>query len=177
MITSSDCEGAGEVFTVVTNGPETELTLAEQAKAKNSVRLDFFRKPKYLTVSTQLHLEALIHSYPRVWTLSPSFRAEKSDTPRHLSEFYMLEAEMAFTNSLEDVMSIVEGLLRNIVSNLQRSNIAKELLGAKRNGESGLHEHVEGQQLEKRWQDMLMSPWPRITYTDAVSMLQTRLGS
>ena len=61
----------------------------------------FFRAPKYLTVSSQLHLEAYAAELGNVWTMSPMFRAEKSDTPRHLSEFYMLEAEMNFMSDLD----------------------------------------------------------------------------
>ena len=95
IITSSDCEGAGEVFRI--GGSEKEL----DGKTDGS---SFFRAPKYLTVSSQLHLEALAQSVGKVWTLSPTFRAEKSDTARHLSEFYMLEAETSFTQDMEDVM-------------------------------------------------------------------------
>ena len=72
----------------------------------------FFGSPKYLTVSSQLHLEALAQSVNKVWTLSPTFRAEKSDTARHLSEFYMLEAELAFVDDANVVMDLSNQLAR-----------------------------------------------------------------
>ena len=89
VITSSDCEGAGETFAVV---PRETLTTGLPKDEHDH----FFRAPKYLSVSSQLHLEAYAAELGNVWTLSPMFRAEKSDTPRHLSEFYMLEAEVNF---------------------------------------------------------------------------------
>lgn len=113
VITSSDCEGAGEVFTVSSNlsqGPQDE---------------PFFGTPKYLTVSAQLHLEALAQSVSKVWTLSPTFRAEESDTPRHLSEFYMLEAEICFVDGLPDILSLVERMLRAAVADLQQTSVSR----------------------------------------------------
>ena len=89
ILTSNDCEGAGELFQVSTNTSPTASS--------------YFGKPTYLTVSTQLHLEILALSLSRCWTLSPCFRAEKSDTPRHLSEFWMLEVEMCFVNSVNEL--------------------------------------------------------------------------
>ncbi|OAR01314.1 hypothetical protein LLEC1_07283 [Akanthomyces lecanii] len=99
IITSSDCEGAGEAFMV-------------QAAGNGH----FFRDPKYLTVSTQLHLESLAQALGDVWTLSPTFRAEKSDTSRHLSEFQMLEAEMSFVNSMDDVMNLAQRMLVSLTT-------------------------------------------------------------
>ncbi|KAI5307622.1 asparaginyl-tRNA synthetase, partial [Ascosphaera atra] len=90
LITSGDCEGAGEVFS---------LTTGREAKDSEP----FFRSPRYLTVSSQLHLEAYAAELGNVWTISPTFRAEKSDTPRHLSEFYMLEIEMNFLENLDEL--------------------------------------------------------------------------
>ena len=87
----------------------------------------FFKAQKYLTVSSQLHLEALAQSVGKVWTLSPTFRAEHSDTPRHLREFYMLEAELCFVDDAHKVMDVVEGLLRAIVEGLQNSPTGQQL--------------------------------------------------
>ncbi|KAH7039096.1 mitochondrial carrier domain-containing protein [Macrophomina phaseolina] len=128
IITSSDCEGAGEVFSVL---PQSELAVAPTSDHGSNSPEHFFRSPKYLTVSSQLHLEALAQSVGKVWTLSPTFRAEKSDTPRHLSEFYMLEAEACFVEKLDDVMDIVEDLIRDIATNLTNSIVGKELLLAR----------------------------------------------
>lgn len=104
LATSSDCEGAGEVFSL-THGSKP-----------------FYDRPTYLSVSGQLHLEALTvgGGLGRCWHLAPAFRAERSDTSRHLNEFWMCEAELAFTRDLDDVMEIVEGLVRAIAKDLQR---------------------------------------------------------
>lgn len=137
----------------------------------------FFRSPKYLTVSSQLHLECFAHAVPKVWTLSPTFRAEKSDTNRHLSEFYMLEAEIAFTNSLEDVMFVVENMTRYLVSGLIESRIGKEItdIHASRSPEEAAADGEEVAAkggLRARWESFLTpNRWTRMTYTQAVEHL------
>ncbi|KAF2730264.1 asparaginyl-tRNA synthetase [Polyplosphaeria fusca] len=169
IITSSDCEGAGDVFTVT---PETPAS-------KPHPDHDFyFASPKYLTVSSQLHLEALAHSVSRVWALSPTFRAEKSDTARHLSEFYMLEAELAFVDRLDDVMDLVESMLRALASGLQSSRVGEELLGAHARDldDAGARDHDSAAMapttLARRWQGLVDGPWPRITYDRAIQLLK-----
>ncbi|KAK0940697.1 asparaginyl-tRNA synthetase [Friedmanniomyces endolithicus] len=174
IITSSDCEGAGEVFTVSSN---TAKEPEQRPKPKHEAQVEhFFRTPKYLTVSAQLHLEALAQAVDKVWTLSPTFRAERSDTPRHLSEFYMLEAELCFTDDLSDVMAVVEGMLVAIASDLLRSNISTELLKAR---EASQSEHSDATDsltatdLKARWTGLASGAWPRITYAHAITLLQT----
>ncbi|KAF2768595.1 asparaginyl-tRNA synthetase [Teratosphaeria nubilosa] len=168
IITSSDCEGAGEVFTVSSNHhpkPPTETPIEH-----------FFRTPKYLTVSAQLHLEALSQAVDKVWTLSPTFRAEKSDTPRHLSEFYMLEAEQSFTQNLSDVMTTVENLLNAISTDLHSSKLAEELLKPHQDHPSSNPDHpltTPADTLTDRWTGLASSNWPRIPYTTAITHLQT----
>lgn len=170
IITSSDCEGAGEVFPVGANMhpvPEGKEEIDPQSN-------QFFRTAKYLTVSSQLHLEALAQSVGKVWTLSPTFRAEKSDTPRHLSEFYMLEAELCFVEDVNEVMDLVEGLLRAVACQLENSKIGAELLSALENqqGDTKLTSH----DLRARWKGLASSEWPRITYVDAISKLQDAMS-
>ena len=172
LITSSDCEGAGAVFIVTPQDmPNTE---------------HFFRTPKYLTVSTQLHLEAYVHAHQAVWALSPTFRAEQSDTPRHLSEFYMLEGEMQ-TQSLEAVMDMVENLIRHIITGIEESRVGAELLSST-NIRSPATETPEEESLHKRpvdqpkqsheislcarWKGLKKLKYPRITYTHAISLLR-----
>jgi asparaginyl-tRNA synthetase len=172
IITSTDCEGAGEAFTVSPQAPSASQP--EQGSSEsNSHTTDFFQSPRYLTVSSQLHLEALAQSVSKVWTLSPTFRAERSSTSRHLSEFYMLEAEIAFVEDLNPVMDLVEDLLRNIVTQLQSSNLASELLRSTSHeqGKLLLNESIGGA-LEQRWNGITGRSWPRITFDDAVSFLQ-----
>jgi len=147
IITPSDCEGAGEVFTITR--PE-----------------DFFKTPKYLTVSSQLYLEALAAAVPRVWTLSPTFRAEKSDTARHLSEFYMLEVEAAFIDTLDPLITLIEDMVETLVRSISTSRLGKETLSAV-GGEDKAGE------LEERWKGLLERPWSRITYTEAISRLNS----
>ncbi|KAK9241266.1 hypothetical protein V1525DRAFT_392615, partial [Lipomyces kononenkoae] len=166
LITSSDCEGAGEVFTVVS---ETSAS-------------PFFGKNAYLTVSTQLHLEALMMGLSRVWTLSPAFRAEKSITSRHLSEFWMLEAEVAFAHRLEHVMSLVERLLRTTLTRLKESGELQSILSVKNFLEKQKDQVGEGDDKDReithelvlqRWDGMLQdAPWKRITYKQAIEVLQ-----
>lgn len=167
IITSSDCEGAGEVFTV---SPAASSPPSQQIQDRPRESKDhFFGSPKYLTVSSQLHLEALAQSLSRVWTLSPTFRAEKSDTPRHLSEFYMLEAELAFVDDVSDIMDVVEGMLRYTAQELKSSSVGQELLRDRDIGENS--GSVTPTMLAQRWQGLIDGPWPRITYADAIQHL------
>jgi asparaginyl-tRNA synthetase len=108
IITSSDCEGAGELFTV------TSLDLANLPKGEDSsidFSQDFFGKRAFLTVSGQLEAEFLAMSLGKVYTFGPTFRAENSNTTRHLSEFWMIEPEMAFAD-LKDDMELAEDFFR-----------------------------------------------------------------
>ncbi|KAI9816545.1 MAG: Asparaginyl-tRNA synthetase [Pycnora praestabilis] len=172
IITSSDCEGAGEAFSVTTSLSQT-LSSGSPRSRQDPSEL-FFRSPKYLTVSSQLHLEALAQSVGQVWTLSPTFRAEKSDTPRHLSEFYMLEAELCFIDRLGGIMSLVEDMLQDLAKSLQNSTIGHEILMAKRNWETGEEDgpSISAETLRKRWQGIEEGPWPRITYSNAIELLK-----
>jgi asparaginyl-tRNA synthetase len=136
----------------------------------------FFRAAKYLTVSSQLHLEALAQSVGKVWTLSPTFRAERSDTPRHLSEFYMLEAELCFVDDVNDVMDVVESLLREVTLKLESSQLGAELLSAL-GSQKGDHDSTIAQvDLKRRWRGLASERWPRITYADAICKLQDAMS-
>lgn len=169
IITSSDCEGAGEVFTVSSNASKDSKQHSEDGQVEH-----FFKTPKYLTVSSQLHLEALAQSVGKVWTLSPTFRAEKSDTPRHLSEFYMLEAEVCFTDNMNAVMDVVEGMLSTIATELQNSQVVKELIEARSsNSPEELDDQtVSAETLKKRWDGLSKASWPRIKYAHAIAALE-----
>lgn len=170
IITSSDCEGAGEVFSIATD-PATSDTSKAPASGDDG---SFFRSPKYLTVSSQLHLEALAQSVGKVWTLSPTFRAERSDTARHLSEFYMLEAEVSFEDELAGIMNLTEDMLRHMTTKLYHSKVGQEIIHGNRTGGSAADPDSAklSAQLESRWKGIMSGPWPRITYTDAIDLLQ-----
>lgn len=150
--------------------------LPRGAAAPTSTEADhFFRAPKYLTVSSQLHLEAYAAELGNVWTMTPVFRAEKSDTPRHLSEFYMLEAEANFMYDLDSLTDLVENLLRDLTRRLYETPVGQEVLSAKstdapRNEDGSEQERPD---LRQRWAALIDGPkWHRITYTRAVEMLQ-----
>ncbi|KAI1813690.1 asparaginyl-tRNA synthetase [Poronia punctata] len=161
ILTSSDCEGAGEVFHVLGSN-ERAVSGADGPKP-------FFRRPVYTTVSSQLHLEALAQSLGNVWTLSPTFRAEQSDTPRHLSEFYMLEAELSFTDSNSLVMDMVEDMLKYVATDLAGSKVVGELLSPAARRPSHL---ASTEEVGQRWSGLARDAWPRITYTEAIQILE-----
>ncbi|NWI61032.1 SYNM protein, partial [Calyptomena viridis] len=105
IITSNDCEGAGELFQIgVSWGRES------------AEKTHFFNVPAFLTVSGQLHLEVMAGAFTRVFTFGPTFRAENSQSRRHLAEFYMVEAELSFTESLQDIMQVMEDLFKTVTS-------------------------------------------------------------
>jgi len=110
IITTSDCEGAGEMFRVTT------LNLGNVPKENGAVDYaqDFFDRPAYLTVSGQLEAETYATALGKVYTFGPTFRAENSNTSRHLAEFWMVEPEMAFYE-LDDNMALAETFLKCIV--------------------------------------------------------------
>lgn len=171
IITSSDCEGAGEVFAV--SSKRSSPPALEATDPSRWTTAEFFKTPKFLTVSSQLHLEAFVHEHQGVWTLSPTFRAEKSDTPRHVSEFWMLEVEMR-TENLRDVMDLVEDMIRSLTISLQDLGMVKELIFANRgcgkstDGDSSHYAEL----LNRRWEGLKKSSWARITYQEAVRRLQ-----
>lgn len=174
IITSSDCEGAGEVFTI---SPKASIGSGQSSRSKEGAPGEhFFRTPKYLTVSSQLHLEALAQAVSKVWTLSPTFRAEKNDTSRHLSEFYMLEAELCFVDDMASVMDLVERMLRAVAQDMKASKLGQELHATKHwihEDDAQAADHgKDGQLLQKRWEGMASTGWPRITYHHAIERLK-----
>ena len=115
IITASDCEGAGEMFQVTT------LDLARLAKVKTEIDFnqDFFGKPAFLTVSGQLEAEIYATSLGDCYTFGPTFRAENSNTSRHLAEFWMIEPEMPFYD-LDDNMQLAEEFIKIIVGDVMQ---------------------------------------------------------
>src|ERR1041385_2175659 len=111
IITTSDCEGAGQMFAVTTLNLQQPPRTAD---GKVDWQQDFFAKPAYLTVSGQLEGEIFASAFSKVYTFGPTFRAENSNTPRHLAEFWMIEPEMAFY-ALEDNMRLAEDFLKFII--------------------------------------------------------------
>ncbi|XP_026696778.1 probable asparagine--tRNA ligase, mitochondrial isoform X2 [Athene cunicularia] len=106
IITSNDCEGAGDLFQIETSNEARE----------SAEKTHFFNVPAFLTVSGQLHLEVMSGAFTHVFTFGPTFRAENSQSRRHLAEFYMVEAELSFTESLQDIMQVMEDLFKTATS-------------------------------------------------------------
>ncbi|MBT6484337.1 MAG: asparagine--tRNA ligase, partial [Planctomycetaceae bacterium] len=113
IVTASDCEGAGEMFQVTT----LDLTRLAQMKTEIDYSQDFFGKPSYLTVSGQLEAEIYATSMGDCYTFGPTFRAENSNTSRHLAEFWMIEPEMPFYE-LDDNMRLAEEFIRSVVTDV-----------------------------------------------------------
>ncbi|MEE1212392.1 MAG: asparagine--tRNA ligase [Treponema sp.] len=170
-ITCSDCEGAGEMFQVTTLSMEkiAEIALEKGAKGmkpEDAAKLvdyskDFFGKKASLTVSGQLEAETMATALSRVYTFGPTFRAENSNTPRHLAEFWMIEPEMAFFD-LDDDMDIQEEFVKYLL-NWALTKCRADLEFFDKRIQPGLIE-----QLEK----VAKADFVRISYTDAIAKLE-----
>ncbi|MBL8825243.1 MAG: asparagine--tRNA ligase [Planctomycetia bacterium] len=168
IITASDCEGAGELFKVTTLPLEKvpqlpPATGATQQKHESNVDFsrDFFGKPAYLTVSGQLQVESFACSLGKVYTFGPTFRAENSNTPRHLAEFWMIEPEMAFYD-LQDNMNLAEAFIKRIIGDALK-NCKEDMQFFNDRIDKDLLARLEGIQKE----DFL-----RVSYTEAVDILE-----
>ncbi|MBQ8380052.1 MAG: asparagine--tRNA ligase [Clostridia bacterium] len=151
IITSSDCEGAGEMFRVTT---------LEDTKNEKDTE-DFFGKKTSLTVSGQLSAECMAMAFSNVYTFGPTFRAEDSHTARHAAEFWMVEPEMAFCD-LEGDMELAESMIKFIIN--------KVLTECKE--EVNFFNNFFDKNLIERLNHIYNSDFVRITYTDAVEMLK-----
>ncbi|KAG7198468.1 hypothetical protein KM043_005850 [Ampulex compressa] len=110
ILTSNDCEGAGETFYVKPDSLELLNSMKQDNVPEDNV---YFRNKAYLTVSGQLHLEVVARALTKVYTFGPTFRAENTHSRLHLSEFYMIEAELAFIDTIEELMKEVELLIKS----------------------------------------------------------------
>ena len=158
LITSSDCEGAGEMFQVTTMDlnsiPRTE-------DGKIDYKQDFFGKPTNLTVSGQLNGETFAMAFRNIYTFGPTFRAENSNTTRHAAEFWMIEPEIAFAD-LSDDMRLAEDMIKYIISFVLER--APE--------EMNFFNSFVDKGLLERLNHVLNSDFGHITYTDAIALLE-----
>ncbi|HEY2014036.1 MAG TPA: asparagine--tRNA ligase [Bryobacteraceae bacterium] len=151
VISASDAEGAGSMFTVTTLDP----------KKPAGFETDFFERHTYLTVSGQLEAEIFALAFANVYTFGPTFRAENSNTPRHLAEFYMIEPEMAFCD-LKDNQDLAEAFLKSQVEQVLRDcRPDLEFLSKWYDPE-----------LFKNLETLITTTFERITYTEAVDLLR-----
>lgn len=156
VITSSDCEGAGEMFRVTT----LDLMNLPMTEGKINYKEDFFGKETSLTVSGQLAVEPFALAFKKVYTFGPTFRAENSNTSRHAAEFWMLEPEVAFAD-LKDNMALAEEMVKYMTAYLLRE-ARPELEFFDARIQPGLIERLE---------TLVASEFGRITYTEAVEKL------
>lgn len=158
IITASDAEGAGEMFRVSTldlaNLPRTEAGKIDFSK-------DFFGRETFLTVSGQLNVETYCMALSKVYTFGPTFRAENSNTSRHLAEFWMVEPEIAFADLADDA-TLAEGLLKYVF---------KAVLDERPDDMAFFEDRIEKGVIAKL-QGMIDSDFVRMDYTDAIKILQ-----
>lgn len=158
IITASDCEGAGELFTV------TNLNLNEIPKTEDQLvdfSQDFFGRQAYLTVSGQLQAEVMAMTFGNVYTFGPTFRAENSNTSRHLAEFWMVEPEMAFCD-LQGDMDLAEEFLKYVFSSVLE-NCPEDM--------EFFNKRIDNTVLATA-DNIINNQFERITYTDAIAQLE-----
>jgi len=170
IITSSDAEGAGEMFRVTTlpldNPPRNE-------EGKIDFKEDFFGKSTNLTVSGQLEGELGAMAFSEVYTFGPTFRAENSNTTRHLAEFWMIEPEMAF-HDIEDNMNLAEAFIKYIITYAMKHNRDDiEFLSQRLTEEENLLPQDKRSELSliDKLEFVIQNAFERITYTDAINIL------
>lgn len=158
IITTNDCEGAGELFTITSldlaNPPRTDTGAVDFSQ-------DFFGKPAYLTVSGQLEAEAMALAFSNVYTFGPTFRAENSNTSRHLAEFWMVEPEMAFCD-LAGNMDLAEAFLKHLF---------KAVLAACPEDMEFFNQRIDASVLATA-DNIIHNEFARITYTEAIEQLE-----
>ena len=158
LITGSDCEGAGEMFHVTTldleNPPRDEQGNVDYSQ-------DFFQKHTSLTVSGQLEGECMAMAFGKIYTFGPTFRAERSFTPRHAAEFWMIEPEIAFAD-LEDDMELAEAMMKYVIRYVMET-CPDDLAFFNQFVDKGLLERLNG---------VANADFARITYTEAVKILE-----
>ena len=148
LLTTNDCEGGGDVFTV--------------SAPKKDGEESYWDQPVFLTVSGQLHLEAICNGIARVYTFNPAFRAERGRTRRHLSEFWMVEAEVAFLDDIDELVSEMEGLVKNAATDILENCSQEVMLYNKAAGIGGGISRLEA---------ATTGPWHTIEYRDAAAMV------
>eukprot|EP00057_Strongylocentrotus_purpuratus_P031437 XP_784585.4 PREDICTED: probable asparagine--tRNA ligase, mitochondrial isoform X1 [Strongylocentrotus purpuratus] len=152
VLTSSDCEGGGNLFRVQPSDDEKDDDD------------HFFGTPVYLLVSGQLQLETIACSHTKAYTFGPTFRAENSRTRRHLAEFYMVEGEIAFTKSLQDVTEVMEQFVKSVASAVYTKCSEDVQFISERT--------MEGTRNMEEVQTALQKPFMTLSYTEAISILE-----
>lgn len=169
IITTSDCEGAGEMFRVTTLLKDEKLRWPLKEGRVDSAA-DFFGQPSFLTVSGQLNAESYCMGLSNVYTFGPTFRAENSNTSRHLAEFWMIEPEIAFAD-LEENMDWAEKYIKHVLHAVLSKN-GEDLLVLEQFARDNPKDFKSDKNiLTKRLQQVVSSSFARITYTEAIETL------
>ncbi len=158
IITTSDCEGAGEMFRVTTLDP-VKPPLTESGAPDYSK--DFFGKPTSLTVSGQLEAEVMALTFGKVYTFGPTFRAEQSFTARHASEFWMIEPEIAFAE-LQDDMDLARDMIKFVLQYVMEQCPQ----------EMAFFNEMYDKELIQRINSVIESDFAKVTYTEAIEILE-----
>ena len=158
LITASDCEGAGEMFQVSTLDPDN---LPRTSEGKVDYSQDFFGRHTSLTVSGQLEGELGATAMGEIYTFGPTFRAENSNTPRHLAEFWMIEPEMAFYD-MTDLMDLEEEFIKYLVK-YALDNCQDDL--------AFLNKMIDPELIE-RLKSVIATDFVRLTYTEGIKILE-----
>jgi asparaginyl-tRNA synthetase len=161
IVTASDAEGAGEMFRVSTLDLANRAAIPQTPDGRTDFAQDFFGKEAFLTVSGQLNVEAYCCALSKVYTFGPTFRAENSNTSRHLAEFWMVEPEIAFAD-LNDNASLAESFLKYILS---------ALLNERGDDLKFFAERVD-KECVRRLEAFVSSSFERMSYTDAIAALE-----
>ncbi len=166
IITASDCEGAGEMFRVSTlqllgGMGVPPVPTSSTPPPHPDYSQDFFGKEAYLTVSGQLNVETYACALSKVYTFGPTFRAENSNTARHLAEFWMIEPEIAFADIFDD-MDLAEAFIKYLF---------KAALDERADDMAFFNEHIDKTVIETLTK-VIESPFERITYTEAIKLLE-----
>ncbi|MFA5417370.1 MAG: asparagine--tRNA ligase [Bacteroidales bacterium] len=170
IITGSDAEGAGEMFQVTTLDLEN---MPKNPEGKIDFSRDFFGKAANLTVSGQLEAELAALALSKVYTFGPTFRAENSNTTRHLAEFWMIEPEMAFYD-INDDMDLAEDMLKYVIDYALEHCMDDLLFLSKRLEEEEKNKKADERSMEliEKLRFVLDNPFERITYTEAIDILK-----
>ncbi|XBW37799.1 hypothetical protein QEN19_003376 [Hanseniaspora menglaensis] len=173
LITENDCEDGGETFQIST---QASKNFFKTSSSKTSDKKLASKLPN-LTVSTQLHLEIMAQALQKVYTLTPCFRSEKSQTNRHLCEFWMLEVELGYIDEVKTLCEFSEKMIKSVVQTLLKENKGLEFISEYEPLESNEESQIESlvkrsEVLLNKWRQLFETKWEILEYGDAIKIIQ-----
>ena len=177
LITENDCEDSGETFSVLSTSKKTFFKPTKTQKENKE------GGQANLTVSTQLHLEIINRAIQKVFTMTPCFRAEKSDTKRHLSEFWMLEAELSYVDKVEELCDVTEKMIRSVLTGLLQDKNGLKFISNYEPFEN-TYDHIDiadekitrQQKMLQKWTALDEADWVRLDYSKAIDLIQNQIA-